>query len=237
MTDLELDSLRALAPSTPAAKEKRQRVVEAAAKVMAREGYAATSMKDIAQEAGIAQGLIHYYFDSKDDLVMAVVKDACDQMLAETRAAFAAAPGGPLERVWPALESARDRTKNRPEMWRVFVELLPLSLTNPHLRVQFQELYAKIIQGTVEIVEEVNRQIPTALPVDAGYFARVIAAAVDGIALQTLVDPALDVDAMYTALGFVLISTVAGSFAAAGQPVPGVEDLPQLLGADPAAGN
>ena len=240
MADLpapDLEALESLAPSTAAARQKRQRLVEATAAVVARKGYAGTSMKDIAQEAGIAQGLIHYYFDSKDDLVMAVVKEACDQMLTETREAFARAEGGPLERVWPALETARDRTKERPEMWRLFVELLPLSFNNPGLRTQFQELYAKLIQGTVEMVEEVNRQVPTPLPVEPEYFARVISAAIDGIALQALVEPGLSVDDMYTALGFILISTVAGSFAAAGQPVPAVSDLPHLLGADPAEGN
>ncbi|MFN2466156.1 MAG: TetR/AcrR family transcriptional regulator [Candidatus Dormibacteria bacterium] len=228
MTDLE--AIEVLAPSTPAAREKRRQVIEAAAAVMARQGYAATSMKDVAQEAGIAQGLIHYYFASKDDLVMAVVKDSCDAMLAETVAAFEQASGGPLERVWPALESARERTKHRPEMWRIFVELYPLSLNNPALRAQFKELYDKITQTTLGMVEEINRQIPTPLPVDPQYFARVITAAIDGIALQAMADPALSVDDLYTAFGFILIATVSGSFAVAGLPVPGIEDLGPLLG-------
>ncbi|MDQ6747310.1 MAG: TetR/AcrR family transcriptional regulator [Candidatus Dormibacteraeota bacterium] len=226
----ELEAIEVLAPSTPAAREKRRLVVEAAATVLAREGYAATSMKDVAQEAGIAQGLIHYYFASKDDLVMAIVKDSCDQMLAETVAAFEEATGGPLQRVWPALESARERTKHRPEMWRVFVELFPLSFNNPQLRAHFKELYDKITQTTLGMVQEINQQIPTPLPVDPQYFARVITATIDGIALQALADPALSVDDMYTAFGFVLIATISGSFAVAGLPVPGIEDLGPLLG-------
>src|ERR1700694_5440384 len=101
--------------SSTAAQDKVQLIIEAAARAMRREGYAGASMKDIAQEAGIAQGLIHYYFNSKDELVMAVLKQACAQMLAETRAAFERAEGGPLQRVWPSLEGARDRTRDRPE--------------------------------------------------------------------------------------------------------------------------
>ena len=219
--------------SSPAAQDKVQRIIEAAASVMGREGYAGTSMKDIAQEAGIAQGLIHYYFASKDELVMAVLKQACSQMLAETRAAFERAEGGPLQRVWPSLEGARERTRERPEMWRVFFELLPLSFNNPGLRAQFQEVYAEIIRGTVGMIEEVNRQVPTPLPVEPEYFARVITAAIDGLAVQVLVEPTLDIDALYVALGFVLLSTIAGSFAVAGLPVPTIEDLGPLLGQAP----
>ena len=210
--------------------DKVQRIVDAAAEVMRREGYAGTSMKDIAHQAGVAQGLIHYYFSSKDELVMMVLKQACGDMLAESLDAFRKAEGGPLERVWPTLEAARERTRNRPEMWRLFFELLPLSFNNPGLRAEFQGVYDKIIAGTVEMIEEVNRHIPTALPVDAAQFARVITATIDGIAVQALLQPDLDIDALYTAFGFVLVSTIAGSFAVAGQPVPGLEELSALLG-------
>jgi AcrR family transcriptional regulator len=223
--------------SVPATPDKVQLIIEAAASAMGREGYAGTSMKDIAQEAGIAQGLIHYYFNSKDELVMAVMKQACAQMLAETRAAFEGAGGGPLQRVWPSLEGARERTKERPAMWRIFFELLPLSFNNPRLRAQFQEVYAEIIRGTVEMIEEVNRQVPTPLPVQPEYFARVITAAIDGLAVQALVEPGLDIDALYVALGFVLLSTIAGSFAVAGLPVPTIQDLGPLLGQEPVLDN
>ena len=220
-----------MAESTvPAPVDKVQRIIEAAASVMRREGYAGTSMKDVAHEAGIAQGLIHYYFHSKDELVMAVLKQACGDMLAESQDAFRRAQGGPLERVWPTLEAARDRTRDRPEMWRLFFELLPLSFNNPGLRAEFQAVYDKIIAGTVEMIEEVNHQVPTALPVDPAHFARVITATIDGIAVQALCQPDLDIDALYTAFGFVLVSTIAGSFAVAGQPVPNVEELTALLG-------
>ena len=213
-----------------ATPDKVQRIIEAAASVMRREGYAGTSMKDIAQEAGIAQGLIHYYFKSKDELVMAVLKQACDEMLAETLEAFRRAEGGPLERVWPTLEAARERTQHRPEMWRLFFELLPLSFNNPRLREHFEDVYRKITDGTVEMIREVNDHLPTPLPVDAEHFARVITATIDGIAVQALCQPDLDIEGLYTAFGFVLVSTIAASFAAAGQPVPGVADLPGLLG-------
>src|SRR5215470_10120940 len=58
-------------------EETRKRIVEAAARVLARDGYAATSVKDIAAEAGIAPGLVHYYFKTKEELVAAAVEAGC----------------------------------------------------------------------------------------------------------------------------------------------------------------
>lgn len=47
----------------------RARILDAAAEVFSRQGYAGTRLSDIADEAGIKQGSLYYYFDSKDDLV------------------------------------------------------------------------------------------------------------------------------------------------------------------------
>ena len=93
----------ALATPSPAAQERIQHIIEAASAVMAREGYAATSMKDIAREAGIAQGLIHYYFGSKEDLTLAVLRQACGEMMDATRRSFSAAEGPVMARAWAGL--------------------------------------------------------------------------------------------------------------------------------------
>src|SRR5215831_7655704 len=61
-------------------EETRKRIIEAAERVLARDGYAATSVKDIAAEAGVAPGLVHYYFKTKDELVVAAVTHACESL-------------------------------------------------------------------------------------------------------------------------------------------------------------
>src|SRR5438445_2147864 len=95
---------------TPAAQERAQHIIEAASAVMGRQGYDKTSMKDIAQEAGVAQGLIHYYFGSKEDLLVAVVRTLNDQMLADIQAGLAENEGAdPLAQTWASLQVVRDR--------------------------------------------------------------------------------------------------------------------------------
>lgn len=55
----------------------RDRIVAAASDVIVRDGYIPTTIKSIANEAGVAPGLIHYYFSSKEELMVAAVRCEC----------------------------------------------------------------------------------------------------------------------------------------------------------------
>ncbi len=65
--------------------ERREQINKAALKVFARRGLIGTKMSMIAKEAGISQGLSYRYYSSKDELFIALVKEA----MAETAEAFA----------------------------------------------------------------------------------------------------------------------------------------------------
>jgi AcrR family transcriptional regulator len=55
-----------------AAEDKRRQLLDAAVRVFARKGYHASRVGDIAEEAGVAHGLLYHYFRSKDDVLEAV---------------------------------------------------------------------------------------------------------------------------------------------------------------------
>jgi TetR/AcrR family transcriptional regulator of autoinduction and epiphytic fitness len=76
LNDHQLDLLR---------DERREQIKKAALKVFARRGLIGTKMSMIAKEAGISQGLSYRYYSSKDELFIALVKDAME----ETAKAFA----------------------------------------------------------------------------------------------------------------------------------------------------
>ena len=65
-----------------AAEEKRRTILDAAVRVFARKGFHASRVGDIAEEAGVAHGLLYHYFKSKDQVLEAVFHDNWSILLA-----------------------------------------------------------------------------------------------------------------------------------------------------------
>ncbi|MET0728112.1 MAG: TetR family transcriptional regulator [Acidimicrobiales bacterium] len=57
-----------------ATEEKRRRILDAAEEIMLKDGYAAISSRSVAAAVGIQAPLVHYYFQSLDDLFVAVLQ-------------------------------------------------------------------------------------------------------------------------------------------------------------------
>ncbi|MCB2060463.1 MAG: TetR/AcrR family transcriptional regulator [Novosphingobium sp.] len=66
--------------------EKRQRILDAAAKALAKKGYSEAKLSDIAREAGTHAGSLYYYFPSREDLMKEVMNIAAGRMFAEADA-------------------------------------------------------------------------------------------------------------------------------------------------------
>jgi TetR/AcrR family transcriptional regulator, fatty acid metabolism regulator protein len=62
-------------------EDKRQQLLGAAVRVFARKGFHASRVGDIAEEAGVAHGLLYHYFKSKDDVLDAVFHENWNMLL------------------------------------------------------------------------------------------------------------------------------------------------------------
>lgn len=65
-----------------AAKDRRRAILQAAVRVFARRGFHACRVSDIADEAGVAYGLVYHYFGSKDSVLDTLFLERWDVMLA-----------------------------------------------------------------------------------------------------------------------------------------------------------
>ena len=63
-------------------EEKRRQILEAAVRAFARKGYHACRVGEIAEEAGVAYGLVYHYFGSKEEVLQTIFRDTWTQMLA-----------------------------------------------------------------------------------------------------------------------------------------------------------
>jgi AcrR family transcriptional regulator len=71
---------------------KRQRIIEAAALVFRRRGYAQTTLNEIAVEAGMQAGSLYYYFNGREELVEEVLIQSSRQLSDSVMTALAALP-------------------------------------------------------------------------------------------------------------------------------------------------
>jgi AcrR family transcriptional regulator len=78
--------LRALTDRSIGAEERRRLLLEAAVRVFARSGYHGARVSDIAEEAGVAHGLLYHYFASKEDVLQTIFRENWGVLLGRFRA-------------------------------------------------------------------------------------------------------------------------------------------------------
>lgn len=66
-------------------RKKRERIINAAIKLLSEKGYAKTKMKDIATEAKVADGTVYTYFSSKEDVMMRALTESLHNKLVEVK--------------------------------------------------------------------------------------------------------------------------------------------------------
>ncbi|MFE1961753.1 TetR/AcrR family transcriptional regulator [Streptomyces sp. NPDC059479] len=64
---------------------RRQKIIDIAATLFARQGYAATSINDLGQAVGLARGALYYYIGSKENLLIEIQSRVMDPLLARAR--------------------------------------------------------------------------------------------------------------------------------------------------------
>jgi AcrR family transcriptional regulator len=100
-------SSRALDEAESKSARTRERILDAAAVVLNRNGYAGTRLSDIAELAGLAAPAIYYYFPSRDEVIQEVVQVGLRRTMSHVRESLdAAAPdAGPMERILTAVQA------------------------------------------------------------------------------------------------------------------------------------
>jgi AcrR family transcriptional regulator len=182
----------------------RDRIVDAAYEVLAEKGYDATTFKEIARSAEAAQGLIHYYFGSKDRLLLEVLKEASERTREEMQRFVAALPEERPRRGMSVLAQQKHRVSRQPEWYRLRYELFALGMRKPELLPSVGELLAKGRRGVGEVlVRLAGREIA-----DQEALSAVMLACFDGLALQKLGDPDFDLDGAYRVLDRMIGSVV-----------------------------
>jgi TetR/AcrR family fatty acid metabolism transcriptional regulator len=137
-----------LPDQTKAQEDKRRLLLDAAVRVFARKGYHAARVGDIAEEAGVAYGLLYHYFSSKEEVLRDVFRETWRALIA-TIENVERAGDSPREQLRKVAEILLRSWRREPDLVRVLV----LEVTRSQLLAgEMDEIVASFsaIQSIVE---------------------------------------------------------------------------------------
>jgi AcrR family transcriptional regulator len=184
----------------PGSAATRQRLLAAAAELIAEAGWGRVTTRAVAARAGLPHGAVSYHFRGKQELLTEAALRTVEQAFplaeleaAETLAGLMAAAGARLE------HDTAD-----PVISAVMIEAIRESARDPVLREHITALerdYRRILARLIR-AEQQRGTIPADLP--AAAVAVLLAAAADGLLLSALADPELDITPAIAALHTLL---------------------------------
>lgn len=162
-------------------EEMRNTLLDAAMRVFADKGYHAASMSKVAKEAGVAKGTLYIYFDSKDELTIAIVErhlaEISKQIIKEGQCET-------LDAFLEELRQTMDVTAEQASFYRVFFEVVGPSFVSAEFRESVAGFFDKVgahYAGQIAYLQSIKA---VANQYDAHAIGRVFASMLDGVVLH-----------------------------------------------------
>jgi AcrR family transcriptional regulator len=171
--------------------DNRERLIAAGYTLLSEKGYEAATVKEVARVAGVSPGLFHYYFASKEELLIAVLHEAGERYGQLMQELGATVPADHF--IEAAFAAVRERVRQEPGWYRLRYELFALGLRNPAFLPVLGEMLAYIRQ----MFARAFLGLTGGDEARAQALAAVVLACVDGLALQTMAQPEADLAAAY----------------------------------------
>lgn len=168
-------------------EQTRNRILEAARRVLAEEGIERFTTRRVAEVAGVSHGMCHYHFQDKRDLTLALIEHARQDWVE------------PLERIVNGPGSADGRARKviswmaEPatiEVMRVHLALFWFALTDERVRARLAAEYARWRLPFVTLFREVAGEL-SLKSFDARRVGEAFASAADGLVQQQSLEPDL----------------------------------------------
>jgi AcrR family transcriptional regulator len=189
--------------------EKAKRIVDAMRRSVAERGTAGSTFEHVAREAGVSRGLLHYYFGTKERLLVEVVKrdaelriDWLDDQLSRAKTA-----DDVLEVL---VASLTDTIENDPAFFLLLYELFSAGRRNLDIQRELGQLFERTRSHVADVLRAKDEEGVLSLRFDADAVVAILFSVGDGFALQALSAPEHDhdlaIEAGTAAARFLLVS-------------------------------
>jgi len=164
--------------------ERRKQILDAACSVIAKHGLQQLRLLEVAAVAGVSSGTIHYYFDTKRELVNAAFEYNFRHSL-ERRKWLRDETREPLELLGEIVESYLPTRGVSLRAWRVWANLWAEGIRDPALRKINEELYdqwRELVRNAIAAAQRAG----TAREGDPELLSNMLIGMLDGLAMQVL---------------------------------------------------
>ena len=189
-----------MAASAAAAKrlegEKARRIIEAMRTSVGTRGAAGSTFDVVAREAGVSRGLLHYYFGSKEQLLVEVVRHDCEVRIAGMGERIVQATTAD-EIIAALVLGLEEFIEGEPGSPAVIYELLSASRHSEDIRAELAELYRRWRADLADLLRTKEREGVVRLDADPDSVASMLFALGDGFGIQVLSDPDWDREAAF----------------------------------------
>ncbi|MCJ1688368.1 TetR/AcrR family transcriptional regulator [Rathayibacter sp. VKM Ac-2927] len=176
--------------------ERRRQILDAAFRVFGRRGYGTASLREIAEEVGVTSAGILRHFGSKEELLLAVL-DRFDDESELNRARRSSVRGLAYFALLPGL---MERHREHPGLIELLLTICTEASDPAHpARDWVVRRYNRIVQEAVSALHEAleDSEIAPLTQAQCEGEARLLFAVMDGLELQWLADPTLDLGELF----------------------------------------
>ena len=171
--------------------ERVRRIVAATRDSIAERGIAGSTFAQVSRRAGVSRGLLHYYFGTKERLLVEVLRHDSDLRVAALDQALG--PAASLDEVIEVLVARlEDLVENDPGFFTLVVELFVAGRTNEEIRFELAEHYRRARSRVVELLEQKRADGALSFRFQPDAVFSYLLAGGEGLALQMIADPERD---------------------------------------------
>jgi len=176
-----------LSPRPDVSEERRRQILEAAISVFSRQGFHKARMDDIVQESGLSKGTLYWYFESKDDIIIAILENLFEREFAGLEEILQA-PVSVSERLLRFTEYSIADIQSMLNLVPLTYEFYSLAFRQETVRLVLRDFFRKYVEILEPVVQE---------GIDRGEFRPLIAkdvvmaigALIEGTILLWVYDP------------------------------------------------
>jgi AcrR family transcriptional regulator len=189
------------------AVDKRRAILDAAIRVFARSGYHGTRVSDIADEAGVAYGLVYHYFSSKDEVLNELFTERWSLLLKATEEADSAA-ATPREKLEAVAGFIIESYRHDPELMKVIVMEVTRA-ANSFGRTHLPEI-RRAYEGIAKIVSDAQADGAFRADVDPEFAAMWFYGAIEQLLSGWIFELIPAADADFERARLMVVETICG---------------------------